>query len=85
MFHGVFVYKSGHRRVQGTPKEAFTVLKGDDRHFDDETFRNISLLLIQAQGIQNERLNFAVCFTVCFFISPDIDGYRAPQKRHSPF
>jgi len=23
--------------------------------------------------------------TVCLFISPDLDGYRAPQRRHSPF
>jgi len=25
---------------------------------------------------------FAVCFTVCFFMSPDIDGYRALHFRH---
>ena len=21
-----------------------------------------------------------ICFTICLFISPDIDGYRAPKK-----
>jgi hypothetical protein len=23
-----------------------------------------------------------ICFTICLFISPDIDGQRAPQIRH---
>jgi hypothetical protein len=23
-----------------------------------------------------------ICFTICLFISPDLDGHRAPQLRH---
>ena len=26
-------------------------------------------------------VGFTICFTICLFISPDLDGYRAP-KRH---
>jgi hypothetical protein len=26
-------------------------------------------------------LCFTICFTICLFISPDLDGYRAPKNR----
>ena len=40
------------------------------------------------QGTKNETLAtfticydmFVFCFTICLFISPDLDGYRAPKK-----
>ena len=46
--------------------------------------------LKRAQGIQNWIINperprrsryvcFTICFTLCLFISPDLDGHRAPQ------
>ena len=25
-----------------------------------------------------------ICFTICLFISPDLDGHRAPKKGHLP-
>jgi hypothetical protein len=27
---------------------------------------------------------FTVCFTICLFISPDLDGHRAPKKSMTP-
>ena len=61
----------------------------------DQTCRNISLYYLRFLNptLVRERpvfipettgnsFCFTVCFTVCLFISPDLDGYRAPQMRH---
>ena len=38
----------------------------------------------RAQGTPYEAFDVddtvTICFTICLFISPDLDGYRAPQK-----
>ena len=30
-------------------------------------------------------LCFTICFTICLFISPDLDGYRAPKMKYSRY
>ena len=27
---------------------------------------------------------FTTCFTICWFISPDLDGHRAPKMKYCP-
>jgi hypothetical protein len=27
---------------------------------------------------------YTICFTICLFVSPDLDGYRAPKMKHRP-
>ena len=28
--------------------------------------------------------DWRICFTICLFISPDFDGYRAPKMKYCP-
>ena len=67
-FHDMFVYQSGLRREQGTKNE--TSAQHDPELWWSESFRFVSDIMPE-QG--------TICFTICLFISPDLDGYRAPR------
>jgi len=35
-------------------------------------------------SLANEICTIPVCFTICLFISPDLDGHRTPKMKHWP-
>jgi len=37
---------------------------------------------VPGTGHQKIELCFTICFTVCLFISPDLDGHRAPKMKY---
>ena len=84
MFHDmfVFVYWSELGRVQGTfrPKSryVFTIC------FHDMFLRYVSRYSTNGQLGMFSRYVFRTCFTICLFISPDLDGHRAPKMKYCP-
>ena len=39
-------------------------------------------MFVYESGLIRRDQGTTICFTICFFISPDLDGHRAPQMRH---
>ena len=65
MFHGMFVYLSGLRREQDPQNER--------EHFQHDMFHDTGMFGTIPVAFRNISLCL-VCFAICLFNSPDLDG-----------
>ena len=70
MFHDMFVYQSRLGRVQGI--------------INPERPRKLRYVLDYDSRYVCTWTVFTICFTICLFISPDLDGHRAPKMKYCP-
>ena len=86
--------RDGYRAVRApkmkhTPPDPQQVSKNKIRsHRTTSAFRHFSMFhdmfgLRRVQGTKNE-IWYGICFTICLFISPDLDGHRALKMKFCP-
>ena len=75
MFHDMSVHQSGLRRAQGTQNEALTLQ--DPQKVSKPKYEATALHSHPSTGYPNSTNGNRYVFTICLFISPDLDGHRA--------